>query len=428
MRKSTILLFLALMCVSVFAQNPKEEIANDVNLSASNYLAYPAPTQDTLTPAPNGYKPFYISTYQRHGSRYLTEQNNYDDPYFTLMKADSVAQLTQLGKDVLRRVTLLRHDANNRWGELTQLGAEQHRQIARRMYNRFPEVFEGKTYIDAKSTVVIRCILSMSNALREFALLNPLLTFKEDASYDDMYYMNYGNSHSEVYRASNKAYNAAKPFMSEHRKPTRLMNKLFKDSTYWQKNVDAGELFFDLFTLAANMQSMDLRHEITLYDIFTQDEIYNEWVAENAGWYASYGASPINNGAMPYSQSNLLRKIISEADTNIVKEHPGATLRYGHETMLLPLTCLLNINQAGMVETDLNKLTERGWVNYRIFPMGANIQFVFYHKAVGDKDVLFKVLLNENEATLPIKTDIAPYYHWNDFRDYYLKKLNTYKD
>jgi hypothetical protein len=37
------------------------------------------------------------------------------------------------------------------------------------------------------------------------------------------------------------------------------------------------------------------------------------------------------------------------------------------------------------------------------------------------------VLLNENEATLPIKTDDAPYYHWNDVRDYYLKMLDEYQ-
>ena len=29
----------------------------------------------------------------------------------------------------------------------------------------------------------------------------------------------------------------------------------------------------------------------------------------------------------------------------------------------------------------------------------------------------------EDEATLPIKSDVAPYYHWNDFREYCLKKL-----
>jgi NADPH-dependent 7-cyano-7-deazaguanine reductase QueF-like protein len=58
--------------------------------------------------------------------------------------------------------------------------------------------------------------------------------------------------------------------------------------------------------------------------------------------------------------------------------------------------------------------------------MACNIQFIFYRRYVGDKDILFKVLRNENEATLPIKTDRAPYYHWKDFKTYFLKKLNNY--
>jgi hypothetical protein len=36
------------------------------------------------------------------------------------------------------------------------------------------------------------------------------------------------------------------------------------------------------------------------------------------------------------------------------------------------------------------------------------------------------VLLNEEEATLPLPTTTPPYYHWQDFRDCYLKKLDAY--
>jgi hypothetical protein len=58
--------------------------------------------------------------------------------------------------------------------------------------------------------------------------------------------------------------------------------------------------------------------------------------------------------------------------------------------------------------------------------MAANIQFVFYRRDKNDTDVLLKVLLNENEATLPIPTDMAPYYHYRDFREFYIKKLEKY--
>ena len=104
------------------------------------------------------------------------------------------------------------------------------------------------------------------------------------------------------------------------------------------------------------------------------------------------------------------------------------TLRFGHETMVLPLTCLLGINGYDSQISSLDSLESKGWINYKVFPMGANIQLVFYRRNRNDKDVLVKVLLNENEATLPVKTDCAPYYRWSDFKKYYLDKLDTYKN
>jgi hypothetical protein len=40
---------------------------------------------------------------------------------------------------------------------------------------------------------------------------------------------------------------------------------------------------------------------------------------------------------------------------------------------------------------------------------------VFYRKSDTD-DMLVKFLLNENETTIPVKTDCAPYYRWEDVK------------
>ena len=102
-------------------------------------------------------------------------------------------------------------------------------------------------------------------------------------------------------------------------------------------------------------------------------------------------------------------------------------MRFGHETIMLPLTCLLGINGFDFQTNDLAALEPNGWWACLVFPMASNIQFVFYRENPEDKDIVFKVLLNEQEATLPIPTDIAPYYRWSDFREYYLKKLDDYE-
>ncbi len=427
MKKLLILCVVWCCVLGMSAQTARDDFKRDTHLSASNYLAYPGPTQGQLTPAPEGKHPFYISHYGRHGSRYLINPTEYSRPLEILKAAADAGKLTPLGMDVLRRVKMICDESEGRLGELTPLGGLQHRQIARRMFERFPEVFEGAANIDAKSTVVIRCILSMENELQELLLMNPLLNIRHDASYHDMWYMNFKDKELTSRRQNFETEKAYYAFVDKHRNYERAMEALFADHAYMKQNIDTWQLNNYLFKLASNLQSSELHKKITLYDIFTDDEIYSNWLINNARWYIEYGACPLNGGTQPFTQRNLLRTIIEEADSCIALEKPGATLRFGHETMVLPLTCLMELNDFGLQESNLEKLEGKGWLNYKIFPMGANIQLIFYRHDYSDKDVLVKVLLNENEARLPIKSNIEPYYKWSEVRRYYLSKINAYE-
>ena len=415
------------MTLAVSAQQAREDFRKDITLSGSNYKAYPGP-QKQLTPAPAGYKPYYISHYGRHGSRYLIGANDYDRPYNALKKLADAGMLTEKGLEVFDKVGQIREEARGRDGELTKLGAEQHRGIAKRMYERFPEVFKGKTNIDAKSTMVIRCILSMENALLQFAMMNPELNITHDASRHDMYYMNQKDSVLTSLKGKGSKSQEFHEFSKKHRTGQRVADLLFKDKEFLEKNkIDGRRLVEKIFELASNIQSTELRHKFQMYDLFNEDEVYDFWAGSNAWWYVNYGNSPLSGGNQGFSQRNLVRKIISEADSCLAFPHPGATLRYGHDTMVMPLVCLLNLNGYGK-QMPLEDLDKNGWHNYRIFPMACNVQFIFYHKNDKDKDVIFKVLLNEDEAELP---DLKPvqgcYYKWGDFKDYFLKKINDYE-
>lgn len=406
------------------AQRSRQEIKDNVNLAGSNYVAYRGP-QKTLTASPRGYEPFYISHYGRHGSRYLIGTADYDKPYFALMRADSLNRLTAAGREVLAKVREIRQEASMRDGELTLLGARQHRDIAQRMYQRFPKVFAGAAHIDARSTIVIRCILSMENALQELVAINPKLRISHDASHHDMYYMNDGHSPYDKRRDTPEAREALRIFNARHTDYSHLAKVLFNGANY-EGEVDMTELGNRLMTLASNVQSTELRHRLTLWDIFTEDEIYNHWLRTNAFWYMYYGPSRQTEGAGMYMQTNLLHNIIATADSCIRLPHPGVTLRYGHEVNVMPLACLLNLNGYGETIDNLEELDDKGWYNYDIYPMGCNIQMVFYKPEKGDvrqADILVKVLFNEDEATLPVTTDCAPYYHWKDVRAYYLNKI-----
>lgn len=427
MKKLLFTAIISLFAITTIAQSVQEDLKRDIRYSASNQMAYPTPTQ-ALTPAPEGYKPFYISHYGRHGSRYLINPKDYSYPHEVLKSADSAGVLTPLGKNVLKRYEIIIQEADNRYGELTPLGAEQHRQIARRMYERFPEVFEGNVWVDAKSTVVIRCILSMTNELTELTRLNPKLRIRHDASMHDMYYMNFNDKELLKKKWNKESNDVYEKYFKEMVNYDYAFCQLFTDTSFvWQK-ADARKFYEKLFHTANNLQNLEARKKVTLYDLFTDEDIYNNWRVANMWWYLGYGFSQLNGGKQPYVQRNLLRKIIEEADSCIVLQNPGATLRFGHETMVMPLTVLLGLNGYDLVTDDYAHLDQKGWVNYRIFPMGANIQLVFYRRNTGNKDVLVKVLLNENEATLPIKSNTAPYYKWSEVRDYYIKKIESYKE
>ena len=427
MKKLLFTAIISLFAITTIAQSVQEDLKRDIRYSASNQMAYPTPTQ-ALTPAPEGYKPFYISHYGRHGSRYLINPKDYSYPHEVLKSADSAGVLTPLGKNVLKRYEIIIQEADNRYGELTPLGAEQHRQIARRMYERFPEVFEGNVWVDAKSTVVIRCILSMTNELTELTRLNPKLRIRHDASMHDMYYMNFNDKELLKKKWNKESNDVYEKYFKEMVNYDYAFCQLFTDTSFVWRKADARKFYEKLFHTANNLQNLEARKQVTLYDLFTDEDIYNNWRVANMWWYLGYGFSKLNGGTQPYVQRNLLRRIIEEADSCIVLLQPGATLRFGHETMVMPLTVLMGLNGADLVTDDYAHLDQKGWVNYRIFPMGANIQLVFYRRNTGDKDVLVKVLLNENEATLPIKSDTAPYYKWSEVRDYYIKKIESYKE
>lgn len=421
-----ILLFacLSLSLLGANAQRSREEIKANPNLAANNYRDYPVPTAK-LTPAPKGYEPFYISHYGRHGSRWLIGKDAFNRPYYTLAHADSLGKLTARGKEVFALVKTMRQQGMSREGELTQLGAEQHRGIAKRMYERFPQVFAGQTHVDARSTVVIRCILSMENELLQLAALNPKITFTSDASYHDMYYMN--DNSTSPYRPMIRtaaAIDSLEAFEKRHSDVPFMMKTIFNDDDY-AKQIHSQALGTQLFNMAIALQNTELRHQFKpIWNIFSPDELYNHWLMTTAYWYSVAGPNKLNNGAGMYTQLNLVKNILETADSCVQLSHPGATLRFAHESDVLPFVCLLNINGFGNPRSSLEKLDDEDWDVYNVFPMGCNVQFVFYkNQKDTSKDILVKVLLNENEATLPIKAYTGPYYKWKDVRAYMTKIL-----
>jgi hypothetical protein len=396
--------------------------------SSCNYDIYPDSVPNNLTPAPADKKPFYISHYGRHGSRYISNRTGYDMPYKMMLQAESVDELTPIGKKVLQEMKAIMGDSEDRWGELTYIGAQQHRQIARRMIERFPEVFEGAANVSARSTIVPRCMISMSYALMELARINPQLHITMESTKRTQHYMNFQDPVLRKGYMTPEARKAYDAYVAPRTGNSRLMEMIFKNPDIVKEIVD--ETFFNYYLMKMGLFILNthMKTETFLLSLFQTEELYRMWQIDNALWYIQHGACKLNGGRQPYTQRHLLRQLIADADSCILLDRPGAQLRFGHETVILPLVCLIGINGYDLSTGNLNELEKRGWWCSSVFPMGANVQFIFYRSSPKDKDVLVKVLLNEQEARLPIPTHSAPYYRWSDVRRYCLNKLEQYEE
>ena len=417
----------------VFETSAKEEIMANRYLAGSNYLDYDRqlPTK-ALTPTPKGYEPYYMSHYGRHGSRWLISEGNYSRPIATLETAKEMGKLTAKGEEVLETLKAIYKTSTKRLGDLTTVGERQHHGIGKRMTQNFPEIFKKKdVMIDARSTVVTRCILSMIAECEELAAANPTARIHNDVSESLQYYLNQPWEGIVKEMGRNTGDKEDRDYSIKWTHPERLMKVLFNDQEFVYNNISAGALMRQLFHVACNMQSHDT--DLELFSLFTDEEIYDQWRQKNIGWYLDYGPSPVSGGKMPFSQLNLLKNIIETADTVTQTQ---ATLRFGHEVCVMPLACLLELDNCGMAVDNLDEL-DKYWRNYRIFPMGCNIQLIFYRplpfkpKGKGKGlpkpgPVLVKALLNEREAYLPIETNQWPYYSWQDLREYYLKKIEDF--
>ena len=423
MRQFISILIVAMTVFCNMNAGVREDFKANPKLSANNYQAYPTSGFPALTPPPAGYEPFFINHYGRHGSRWLINEKKYTYPLQMLEKGERNGKLTRRGQEVLDVLREVHNASKGRLGELSDIGHEQHQGIARRMFRNFPQVFKDGAPVVARSTTVIRCILSMQNEVDMLASLNPRLRITTDASQATMYYMNYSDSVVRPLRAA-MAEKRSECF-NKWLNPKGMLKKLFNDQKFARDSIDdARRMMLYLMEVAGNMQSHHQFENVNLYDLFSNDDIYSVWRYNNAYWYINSGETPLTQGRVDYMEANLLRNFIEDADRATTTDNPtpGASLRFGHESVVLPLCCLMGLNGADYQTTDLESL-DKYWQTYKIFPMAANLQFVYFRQA-GNDDILLLPLLNEREATLPVETDVAPYYHWSDVRDYFIDKLS----
>ena len=423
--------------------------AQDFRQMGSNYYAYPTP-EAKYTKAPAGYKPFYLTHYGRHGSRFHQPADHYHELYNTLAKADSLGKLTDLGKNLLERAKYLDEYAAPRAGDLTQLGVAQHQGIAKRMVKNFPELFKNDAYVEAYASTSTRCVVSMAAFLEELRAQKPKLNIHQESGKYLMAFISPLDFGKIIGESNTPAWQKENEKLYSHVDPTRMMRAIFSDTAYIQKNVNAGELYSRIYEIGNSLQGSP-EIEFSFDDLWTESELSARWHAQNAWWYSVLGNNPFAQKQGLENARPLLKNFLDVADkviaadtakadkTGKAAKKTTATLRFGHDTVIFPFAVLLQLEngtqKTGVETADMENL-HKTWRDYEISPMAANIQIVFYKSAKMGAPILVKVMLNEIEQTLPVTCDpqgpsaasrtfkncpAAPYYRWEDFRDFYGK-------
>ena len=428
MRKFATIIASLLLAITVSGQTKtmREDIAANPNLAGGIYTAYMV-TEHISAPAPRGYKPFYISHYGRHGSRYQTDQAKYDVPAAMLEQASKDGKLTPLGESLLGRVRIIAKDAHMRAGDLSARGEREQQGIAERMAKAYPQVFSGKNgnHITCFSSPYVRNVMSMAAFTERLKEIYPKLDITRHASFHDIHITRPEKNMDTFFK---KARKMAQDYQQQHTKDEAFIRRLFNDYDYAVKlicktynNSSTYKFIGNMHDLAMIVQNFDTLPEI--HDIFSEEERYRMWEYFNIRRYLTYGPSLDFGDIRNKDGKLLLRDIVERADEVVSGKvtNEVATLRFGHDSAIIPLLAILHAEGCdGRISfAEIERLPEV-WCDSRITSMSVNVMFVFYRNKKGD--VLVKMLHSERDVRLPVKSDCFPYYKWSDLRDYCLKQ------
>ena len=441
-------LFLSLLCIAALAFTACTETSNTVTESnltsreevdANPRIVVPsmtAYTGDIFTneapAAPAGYKPFYVTAYLRHGSRFESSPEYPADALNYFQKADEAGILTPLGKQVKEFMEWNYNHHDKRVGDLTDVGFNQHKGIAKRLCEHFPTLFSGNATVESVSSTSLHATMSMVGFNEGLKESNPNLNNHMEASEVT------GPEMRPQKAACNPAYSAEeekayKSFLSKEvyskllawgatQDLSHAHNALFTDPAKFFSMFERSgfKIMTDIYKRLAFAQNFGKNDRSLIDEVFTADERYIIYKHENCCWHyrCASAAHPILANNMAQSRI-LVDYIVNRANEVIEGERKtNAHLCFGHDLNIIPLMTIFGLEKMPLYMGEGNETIDyiaEHWRGYKITPKAANLFFIFYRNSEGK--ILVRAQINERDVELPIENETPYYYEWEKVKE-----------
>ena len=415
MRKHLIVVLSLLLSVTAGAQRlgVREEVRADWNKSSGlDCLLDLSPKAST--PVPKGYEAVYISHYGRHGSRYAYTGDAYTIILNMLSEGRREGNLTARGERLLSDLEPFWEYVQYRVGDLTEIGWNQHQEIARAMVKNYPTAFGKGSSVDACSSPSVRSIMSMSSCCAALSRLAPETKVYEHQGITDVQatrpnqganpFKYQGPAEVFPYPESSERF-----FLRHFPNYKDVLARFFKNPEKALGQRNPYNVFFHLYMFVAGMNSLPQDVRIDVKDFFTVEEFATLWETDNYERFREYHAyrTPC---------SSIVDDMVEKATQRLAAGSRGADLRYGHDHVVMALELIMDLDGFDRAPADPDDLVY--WFQTFRSPMAANIQFIFFNPKKGKSgDTLVKVLLNGEEAHLG-DLEGFPYYRWDDVKAY----------
>ena len=418
----TLLTLILQVALGVFAEHP--------NRAGGNLCGY-FPQDTTITEAPAGYEPFYISLIARHGSRFLSSRNaGYFQIADTLAHYAEKQMLTDTGIALMEEIRLLHRMSEGNYGALTELGAQEHRDICARMVRHYPEVFADslRRKIVTWSTVSQRVQDSRTAFTGELTARVRGLDIDEQSAQQKE--KSYGLQEVTGYYMTKEDRDRAKETEKSMDKTIALLRKGYDFKAFAAKIFRNPE---DVRAKTVKAIAKDafrvLKTVCVTYpdslpgmgEYFTPREIYYLWLGNSVLWTRYLSSEGYTNAFTAARGGGILACIVKDADEALSSSSPvAATFRFSHDTYMMPVMAAIPLEGTFLTcsETEIPDFFQ----DYNYMCPACNVQLIFY-RADGKAPVLVKFLLNEKETLIHgLKPLTGCYYEWSKVKEFWANR------